>query len=141
MSFQTLFKDYFKEFGFNITEKGFTFMDTDISKHNIQLILLYLEQEAIGFATFQIDTLDNPWCMNEEAGDIREFYISPKYRLKGYSKHLFQAIKAYFESRQIYDIYLTSDDSGLFWKKLGFTPTGKVIEENHSEEYVYHIAT
>ena len=138
-SFIELFKLYFAEFGFSISDQAFIHMDKDIKKFDIQVILLYLKQEPIGFAMFQIDTIDNPWCMNEGQGDLREFFILPIYRKQGYGKMLFEAIKTYFISKQIYHIYLTSDDNGQFWEKLGFVYTGKIIVDNNSKEYVYYI--
>jgi GNAT superfamily N-acetyltransferase len=138
--FKMLFKAYFAEFGMSISDEAFLHMDKDVKKFDIQIVIIYVSQKPIGFAMFQIDTKDNPWCMHEGAGDIREFFVLPKHRKMGYGIILFETAKAYFKSKHINDIYLTSDDTGAFWKKLGFVQTGKIIAENNSEEYFYNMS-
>ncbi len=133
--FKPLFKAYFKEFGLDMPEQGFMAMDRDVQAYDMKIVMLYQSQEPIGFCLFQIDTLDNPWCMHEGAGDIREFYIKPSHRKKNLGTYLFHEVRQYFLKENVKDIYLTSDDTGDFWKKLGFVFTGKIIEENNSEEY------
>ncbi len=134
-TFQQLFIDYFKGFNMAFPIKAFMTMDQDIKAHNIQIILLYLKRNPIGFSMFQIDTKENPWCLHEGAGGIREFYVALKYRNQAYGRYLFNLTKQYFIRRNITEIYLTCDDVGDFWKKLGFVATGRIIKENDSEEY------
>jgi GNAT superfamily N-acetyltransferase len=139
-TFKRLFKAYFAEFGMSISDEAFLHMDKDVKKFDIQIVIIYLDQEPVGFSMFQIDTKDNPWCMHDGAGDIREFFVLPSHRRKGYGTMLFETAKSYFKSKHIDEIYLTSDDKGEFWKTLGFVQTGKIIAENNSEEYFYNMS-
>ncbi len=138
-SFKTLFKAYFKEFGMTFPDDEFIRMDQDMKRFPMEIALLYLGEEAIGFCLFQIDTEDNPWCMHPGCGDIREFHISPAYRRTGYGRHLFQEVVKRFQDSNITEIYLTGDESGPFWQAIGFLPTGVIERKNNSMEYKYVI--
>ena len=137
--FKSLFRQYFDGFGFSFPDKGFIHMSKDVIQYDIKISILYLKDEPIGFAMYQIDRLDNPWFMYENVGDVREFFIVPKHRKKGYARFLFQSVKAYFLSKNVKDIYLTSDDTGEFWEKLGFHKTGIINKNNNSEEFHMHV--
>ncbi len=136
-NFKSLFRSYFQEFGMKMPDKGFLQMDADNKQYGIKLIVLYKNHTPTGFCMFQVDRADNPWCMHEGCGDIREFYVVPEERKKGYGAMMFKTVKNYFSAEGIHKIYLTSDDNEAFWIRLGFSPTGAVIEENGGREYVY----
>ncbi len=135
--FKKLFKAYFSEFGMKMPDEGFVQMAKDKTAYGFEIILLHQADRPIGFCLFQIDDVSHPWCMHHGAGDIREFYIIPEKRKQGYGRHLFQITKQYFESHGVKAIYLSSDDQGAYWESLGFTFTGRIIDDNNSKEYRY----
>jgi len=142
--FTTLFKEYFIELGINLKDdsKLWDEMNNDIKLFGIKTIVLLDNENVVGFSMFQIDTQDNPWCMYDGAGDIREFYVKSEYRQKGYGTHMFNFIKEYFNKLDIRDIYLTSseDDGEAFWIKQGFQDTGIVNSKNKLKEFVYNLS-
>ncbi len=54
-------------------------MDQDIKAYDIKGSLIYVDLKPVGFTVYHIDALDNPWWLHEGAGDIRVFYIKPRY--------------------------------------------------------------
>ena len=134
-----IIKNYFSEFGFNISDQSFVKMNHDVKTYHMKIIMLYENLKPVGFALFQVDKKENPWGMKEGAGDIREFDIEPSFRRKGYGRVLFQAIKTWFQGQNVSEILLTCDDQQDFWLNLGFKDLGYKIEENNSQVFGYDL--
>lgn len=133
--FMSLFQAYFKGFSMAAPPAMFDAMDRDIQTHGINILMGYEQGLPIGFCMFQIDTLENPWCMKAGAGDIRELFIVPERRNQGYASVLIDKVKAYFMSQGIHEILLTSDEHASFWKSNGFYPTGEIHPDNDGPIY------
>lgn len=95
------------------------------------LDLLLLDGEAKGFVSYQVDMPESDWCEKKTWGCIRELYISADVRGKGYGKTL----AAYAESKlwklSVPNIYLTTDDTAIFWVKAGYHDTGEICSKNN----------
>ncbi|MDR1704021.1 MAG: GNAT family N-acetyltransferase [Clostridiales bacterium] len=109
----------------------------ETSKYKEWLYLCGKGSEFIGFCLFQIDTPDNPMCKREGWGFIREFYVIPSYRHKGYARQM-----CIFAENKILEykpagIYLTADpNNGIpFWRAMGYSYSNKVDEKNQNEIY------
>jgi len=141
--FKDIFREYFEEIGIHLKEDTtiFDVIDKDVKEYDIQIIILILENVVIGFSMHQIDTKENPWCLSDGNGDIREFYIKKEFRYQGYGRILFNYIKSYFKNLNIEEIYLTARevDGEAFWTKLGFNFTGIINEKNKQKEYKINI--
>ena len=141
--FSNLFREYFQELGINLKgdTKVWEEMNNDMNKYDIKTFVLLEDDEVIGFSMFQVDTKENPWCMYEGAGDIREFYVKPAYRNNGYGTSMFELVKDYFIKLGIEEIYITTslDDGELFWIRQGFQDTGIINSKNKLKEFVYYM--
>lgn len=143
-TFQILFKAYFNEMNIKLKEdtKMWDEMNKDIQLFDIKTVVLLENDDAIGFTMFQVDQKENPWCMVEGAGDIREFYVQSEFRKQGYGSSMFNLVKNYFNELNIKEIYLTTseDDGEPFWFKQGFKDTGKINPKNKLKEFVYNLS-
>lgn len=79
-----------------------------------------------GFVIFQIDDLLNDWNFKEGSGDVRELYVSPAVRRRGFGS----ALLAYAESRLLAlgaaEIYtLPTEESESFFTARGYVDSGE----------------
>ena len=99
-------------------------------------IVIQKEKELIGFAsisTSSTDVVDIPYSY----GTVKDFYISPKHRRKGYGKILNDYIENIFKSNKTNTVLLSPDPvSGIdFWKAMGYRDTG--IHQGWGRHLVY----
>lgn len=145
-TFLPMFSDYFDEIcsdkpDDNIPKeylpKILGIIGDETKKYAIWLYLCVKGQEPVGFAMAQIDTTDNPLCKREGWGFIREFYIVPSYRRKGYAKQMCELIENVIYTNGARDIYLTANQkTGVpFWEAMGYTFSGVVDEKNGNKIY------
>lgn len=97
------------------------------SQHNtgiLQILICFSETEAIGFSLFQIDDPKSDWCKRPGWGLIREFYIRPEFRRKGYGQQMEnQTVKA-LRGVGAENLYLTADNRAIpFWIRCGWENT------------------
>ena len=85
-----------------------------------------IDAEPVGFTHLKVDKTDRPgW------GWILEFYIKPKYRRKGWGRHLYTESTKQFKEK--FNQWLTSNPEAIpFWKSLGFKETGEIADNNYS---------
>lgn len=112
----------------------------ETTKYNEWLYLCKKDDTFIGFSVFQIDTPDNPLCKREGWGFIREFYIIPMQRRKGYAKRMCEYVEEKLFEYSPDNIYLTSDpNNGIyFWEAMGYIYSGKVDDKNGNKIYEKH---
>jgi GNAT superfamily N-acetyltransferase len=150
-SFLKLFSDYFDEICVDKPDENIpkhvmpriiNIIGEETSKYNEWLYLCRNCTEIIGFVLAQIDTPDNPMCKREGWGFIREFYINPSFRRKGYAKQMCEFIEKIIRKNGSSDIYLTSDaKTGVpFWEAMGYVFFGKVDDKNGNKIYEKHNA-
>lgn len=99
----------------------------------LQIALPFWNQHPIGFAVYQVDTVQSDWCKRPGWGLIREFSVAPEFRRQGCGKRL----AAYAESRlrkKADKLYLTAHDADAvrFWTACGWQATG---EQNENGTY------
>jgi GNAT superfamily N-acetyltransferase len=87
--FITIFVEYFRELGYNLKEDSdiFDLMKKDNQDNGMETLLLFDDGKLCSFIMFQINVL-NDWLFKKTEGFIREFFVSPSYRSKGYGKLL-----------------------------------------------------
>lgn len=103
-----------------------------LEKGCLSISLAVLNNEIIGMAIYQIDTPQSDWCKREGWGFIREFFISPEHRRKGFGTIL--AEYAEHRLREKTDrLYLTADDAVEFWSSCGYALTD---EHNDNGTYI-----
>lgn len=135
-AFRRMFVDYFtQDFKINLTEQDFEEICSTIEsyiKTGVYLDMLAINGVLKGFVNYQIDTEDKDWCQKEGWGCIREIYVSPDSRKKGYGKALAFHAESKLKDLTATDIYLTCDDNKDFWLGLGYYDTGEICTANDS---------
>lgn len=99
-------------------------------------IVMESAKELIGFAsisTTSTDVVDIPYPY----GEVKDFYISPKHRRKGYGRILNHHIERIFDENGTNTVLLSPDPvSGIdFWKAVGYSDTG--IHQGWGRHFVY----
>jgi len=103
--------------------------------------LFYYDDTLIGFSNFAIDTGGISGLIPKGYGTIMEFYISPKFRRKGYGKLFYEHIEETLKKDGAQYMYLTSDTAeGVpFWCKMGFIKTDKIAPDNKDPIFIKNI--
>lgn len=99
-------------------------------------IVMESAKELIGFASISTSStyvLDIPYPY----GEVKDFYISPKHRRKGYGRILNHHIEKIFDENGTNTVLLSPDPvSGIdFWKAMGYCDTG--IHQGWGRHFVY----
>ena len=99
-------------------------------------IVMESANELMGFAsisTSSADVIDIPYPY----GEVKDFYISPKHRRKGYGRILNDYIENIFKDNKTNTVLLSPDPvSGIdFWKAMGYYDTG--IHQGWGRHLVY----
>lgn len=99
-------------------------------------IVMESAKELLGFvsiSTSSTDVVDIPYPY----GEVKDFYISPKHRRKGYGRILNHHIEKIFDENGTNTVLLSPDPiSGIdFWKAVGYCDTG--IHQAWGRHFVY----
>ena len=99
-------------------------------------IVMESAKELIGFASISTSStyvVDIPYPY----GEVKDFYISPKHRRKGYGRILNHHIEKIFDENGTNTVLLSPDPvSGIdFWKAMGYCDTG--IHQGWGRHFVY----
>jgi len=144
--FKNMVFDYFtKDLKIDLTDKQLEYVCKEIELHsekNIGFLDLIFENEnPIGFISYQIDSKESDWCEKEGFGCIREFYIIPSHRKKGFGEKLVKHAENNLAKLSISDIYLTADDEGsiIFYNKMGYSENGEICLKNNCKIYIKKI--
>lgn len=99
-------------------------------------IVMESGKEFIGFASISI-TSTNVVDISYPYGEVKDFYISPKHRRKGYGRILNHHIEKIFDKNGTNTVLLSPDPvSGIdFWKAMGYCNTG--IHQGWGRHFVY----
>lgn len=120
--FKQCFRAYFLEIGIKLKE------DTDIfdaitesyEKENMRAFVIEEGKQFAGFIMLQAEYLKGGF-FEEQVGFIRELWVNPAFRQRGYGKGLIKIAEDYFKSMEISKLILTYEDDALdFYKRLGF---------------------
>lgn len=102
-----------------------------------QFIIMQSGRGIIGFAS--ISTSSNDFIdISYPYGEVKDFYISPKLRQKGYGRILNEHIEKIFINNGTNTVLLSPDPvSGIdFWKAMGYFNTG--IHQGWGRHFVYY---
>lgn len=149
--FIKLFSEYFDEICTDKPEKNIPkhvmprivkIIGEETAKYKEWLYLCSMGVDIIGFALAQIDTHDNPMCKREGWGFIREFYIIPSFRKRGYAREMCFLLEKIIFDNGANHIYLTADpNTGVpFWEKMGYVFSGNIDDKNGNKIYEKNLA-
>lgn len=116
--FQEAFKQYFKELEIEFEDYDNLFKEMT-EEGNEAFVAAASPSEIIGFIQFKTDKLSN-WFFEENIGFIREFWICPKFREKGFGAALLKQAETHFLKQGLRKVVLTSDTAPLFYLKHGY---------------------
>ena len=97
------------------------------------------EKQFAGFIMIQPELLQSGF-FEERVGFVRELWVTPPFRQRGYGKLLMETAEAYFRKKEIRKMILTYEDSALgFYERLGFHADGAYKAKNDGNIVVKHI--
>lgn len=133
--FEELFCDYYNEMQCdeNMPHLFDEFILADWKAELIS-VALAVEGEPVGFVIYQIDGIENDWCIHEGWGDIRELYVMPSLRKKGLGTQL---LKFAEEELKGLPLFVLPDEScEAFFEKNGFSDSGEKESETECKIFV-----
>ena len=131
-NFKTLFTEYYTELdcGENVPHLLDEYILPDLLAGLIRIELLQEGEKFIGFVIYQVDDIDNDWNFKEGWGDIREIYVSPDCRKKGYGKFLLYTAEMKLKESGIPRAYcLPYEKSVPFFTACGYKKTDGYCED------------
>ena len=132
---ETMLVDYFNEISGDIPEHIIRGKLLELllgeQEHDIIRIAIGLDGSTpIGFAIYQIDSPQSDWCKRPGYGCIREFYIVPEYRRRGYGAQLAAWCEQDLLRLGAKGLYLTADDAIPFWHHCGYRNTDEICSND-----------
>ena len=133
--FHKLLADYFAELDSEIPEKIIReeltpFIEGQLHKRIIRAVLCEENGIPFGFAIYQIDSEKSDWCQRPGWGFIREFYIAPGFRHRGYGAAMATHVEEDLKKLGASGLYLTSDTAADFWTKCGYRNTHEICSND-----------
>lgn len=96
----------------------------------IKIDMLSEGGDYIGFIVYQLDDIDNEWCLKEGWGNIREIFVEAPNRGKGYGRFLlFTAEMKLRESGAEQAYCLPYERAEAFFTACGYEKTDEYNEE------------
>lgn len=130
--FRTAFQTYFAELDISVKDWDGLFLEMNEGGSNRAYLLTDDAGEAAGFLMFQLTGFSN-WFFEEPFGFIREFWVRPACRGRGYGTRLLDMTEAYFLEHGAYRAILTADPDAVefylargYWKAPGVTAKNKM---------------
>ncbi|MBQ6998015.1 MAG: GNAT family N-acetyltransferase [Oscillospiraceae bacterium] len=120
--FTQCFRAYFLEIGIKLKADTDVFDDImrSYEKENMRTFVMEDGKQLAGFIMLQPEHLKSGF-FEASVGFIRELWVTPSYRRRGYGKRLIEIAEDYFRKQEIYKLILTYDEDALeFYKRLGF---------------------
>lgn len=93
--------------------------------------------QAVGFVIYQIDSIENDWCIHEGWGDIRELYVKKEWRNRGIGKSLLAFAERELEGLPLF--VLPDEACESFFVKAGFKDSGEMESETACKIFVKNI--
>ena len=126
--FRAAFQAYFAELGIRVNDWDGLFREMNEEGNNLAYLLPGDNGEAAGFLQFQITEFSN-WFFTEPFGFIREFWIAPAYRKRGYGGELLRLAAEHGAYRAL----LTADNAIEFYLSRGYRKALGAAAKNKME--------
>ena len=133
--FRCAFQSYFAELSISVRDWDGLFREMNEEGSNLAYLLLDESGETLGFIQFQTTGFSN-WFFEEPFGFIREFWIAPAYRRRGYGKMLLHLAEAYIMEHGAHRAILTADDAVSFYLANGYEKAPGIRAKNKMEVFV-----
>ena len=130
--FEKLFSDYYAELGCTDDTKHLVdeYVIPDLLAGLLSIDVLFAEGSFAGFIIYQKDDIDNEWNFKEDWGDIREIYVAPPFRKKGYGRFLLYTAEMKLKESGVQKAYcLPYEDAVPFFSACGYVKTDEYCEE------------
>lgn len=131
-AFEKLFAKYYAELDCDDDTKHLVdeYILPDLLSGLICIDLLKDGDVFSGFVVYQIDDIDNEWNFKEGFGDVREIYVAPSSRGKGYGKFLLYTAEMKLKEAGAKKAYcLPFEDAAGFFEACGYKITEEYCEE------------
>ncbi len=133
--FQTAFKQYFSELGYNLKNWDGLFKEMNDEGDNVAFVKIAVDGRVIGFVLFKPMKFSS-WFFEETCGFIREFWISKEFRNRSYGTALLSLVEKYFMDKEIYTSFLTTRTAAQFYEKCGYRQAFGCVAKNHEEVFI-----
>lgn len=137
--FQSAFKRYFCELGYNIKDWDGLFKEMNDEGDNTAIVRTTEDGEIIGFIQFKPVKFTS-WFFEETCGFIREFWIAEQFRNKNHGTALIKLVEERFLENGIYTSILTTDTAAHFYEKHGYVKALGCKAKNQDEVFVKHLS-
>lgn len=130
--FERLFKDYYTELDCDddVTHLLEDYVIPDLLSGLIKIDILQEDGRYCGFVIYQKDDIDNEWNFKEGWGDIREIYVAPAHRRKGYGKFLLYSAEMKLKEAGTAKCYcLPVEGTENFFLSCGYLKANEYSEE------------
>jgi GNAT superfamily N-acetyltransferase len=123
LNFRQLFTAYYQELGCddNVDHLLDEYVIPDYKAGLLCIDLVDDDDECVGFVIYQIDEITNEWNFKEGWGDIREIYLTPSARGKGYGRFMIFGVEIKLLEKGAEKAYtLPPDSSAGFFRACGY---------------------
>lgn len=94
----------------------------------------------VGFVIFQIDDLLNDWNFKEGCGDVRELYVAPPFRRRGFGSALLQFAESALLKSGAAEVYtLPVEECESYFVSRGYTDNGEYCAEADNKVFIKNI--
>ena len=129
--FRALFKDYYEEL--DCDEDIDHLLDEYVlADFDAELLSIAVAAEDVpcGFVIYQIDGIENEWCLREGMGTIRELYVAPRYRGSGAGSLLMRFAEERLAEAGAHKIYvLPAEGTQGFFIAHGYEEADEYCDE------------
>ena len=133
--FCAAFRAYFAELDIPVRDWDGLFREMNGEGNNRAFLLLDGEETA-GFLQFQMNAFSN-WFFEEPFGFIREFWVAPGYRRRGYGSLLLERAENYFLDHGAHRVLLTAGPDAVdFYLAGGYEKAPGIRAKNQMEVLV-----
>ncbi len=133
-AFRAMFKDYYAEMDCDEETDHlldeYVLADCDAGLLNIAVAE---EENPCGFVIYQIDSIENEWCLREGLGTVRELYVVPGKRGRGSGSALMDYAEDELKKGGTPRVYvLPSEGSQAFFISRGYEEADEYCEDTDS---------
>lgn len=95
---------------------------------------------VVGFVIFQIDDILNDWNFKEGFGDVRELYVAPAFRRRGFGSALLRFAETSLAANGASEVYtLPVEESESFFISRGYSDSGDYCPDADNKVFEKYI--